>query len=106
MVMTNIQWDVSVDDVFDTLKDLSDKQAAEIIGIKPDQYKKMTDDERKNIVLKKAKKKEFLYEFAWDVMHLPKTLTVPADMLERISEVTDWMAYEYGYRSKRFNMET
>lgn len=98
-VAVNIDWDVDMDEVFETLDTMTTEQAAEALGVPKETYSNMHTEER--------------HDYAYDVFHhrpamldeflgLPDKVEIPEEFgidstQADCSDVTDWLSDEYGY---------
>ena len=94
MVVTNIDWNVTEEDVLDMLNNMSSSWAADVLEISAIEYIEMDEDERKKLAAKK------LEENRWRIfqyMDLPLDVEIPDDVAETEAEAADELCDEYGF---------
>lgn len=94
MVVTDIDWNVTEEDVMDALNNMSSSWAAVVLEIPPTEYAQMNEDEKKRLAAKK------LEENRWRIfqyMELPLDVEIPDDVAETEAEAADELCDEYGF---------
>lgn len=110
--ITNIQWDIEMEDVLDRIFGMKHKTAAEILGVPADTYADMTGNERYDLVY------DVFYdsiEKRAELMGLPKEIEISEEDIEEnldaeedcylLEEIEDTVSDKYGWCFEEFNYE-
>lgn len=103
MRISNIIWDVDMDDVYENLDEMTAEKAAEALGISQKRYANMRTDER--------------HDYAYEVFHghdaaigefmgLPTETDVPDDIDTDEDSVGDYLSDKYGYCHRGFVVDS
>ena len=102
MKATNIEWNISDEELLERLDDMLAETAAEKLGVPVNSYANMTTEERHDYALDsfhhhKADKAEFI--------GLPNEVELPEEAKEwSDDEITDYLSDEYGYYLDRYDL--
>ena len=103
MRISNIIWDVDMDDVYENLDEMTAEKAAEALGISQKRYANMSTAER--------------HDYAYEVFHghdaaigefmgLPTEMDVPDDIGIDEDSVGDYLSDKYGYCHRGFVVDS
>lgn len=103
MRISNIIWDVDMDDVYENLDEMTAEKAAEALGISQKRYANMSTAER--------------HDYAYEVFHghdaaigefmgLPTEMDVPDDIDTDEDSVGDYLSDKYGYCHRGFVVDS
>jgi len=103
MRISNIIWDVDMDDVYENLDEMTAEKAAEALGISQKRYANMRTDER--------------HDYAYEVFHghdaaigefmgLPTETDVPDDIDTDEDSLGDYLSDKYGYCHRGFVVDS
>ena len=106
MKITNIQWDIDFDEVYERLDNMEYTTAAKAIGIPAERYANMTTEER--------------HDYAYDLFHhspasldefmgLPDEIELPEELNKPnddyyTEDISDWLSDTYGFCHKGFEI--
>lgn len=101
MLVTNIQWDIDIEEVFEILDEMRVEKAAEAIDLPIDSYANMSTEER--------------HDWAYDYFHhrsgaldefmdLPKEIKIPKELKDE-DDISDWLSDTYGFCHKEFTIK-
>ena len=107
VTVSNIQWDIDVNDALERLDEMTDEKAAETLNMRTEEYRKLSEDAR--------------HDCAWDLwrhtpaalyafMGLPDSVDVPEELLKindrqlRDDAISDWLSDEYGFCHSGFTL--
>lgn len=106
MTVSNIKWDVDIDDALEKLSEMSYEDAAAVLGFSARDYANMSTQEREG----------FAYDLwngspssMWEFMELPAEVEVPDEVLNDYEEmgdeaITDWLSDEYGFCVENYDL--
>lgn len=100
MKAKNIQWDIDMSDILETLDDMTAKNAAETLELPYDEYANMTTEER--------------HDYAYDFFHhrpaamnefmdLPNDVEIPDSVPQH--DIADWLSDSYGFCHDGFELD-
>jgi hypothetical protein len=101
MKITNIQWDIDFDEVYERLDNMEYTTAAKAIGVPAERYANMTTEER--------------HDYAYDKFHhcpaeldefvgLPLEIEIPEELTDD-EDISDWLSDEFGYCHEGFELK-
>lgn len=106
MKITNIQWDIDFDEVYERLDNMEYTTASKAIGIPAERYANMTTEER--------------HDYAYDLFHhspasldefigLPDEIELPEELNKPnddyyTEDISDWLSDTYGFCHKGFEI--
>lgn len=97
----NIQWDVNLDDFLETLREMSNKDAAKSLKIKTSEYKKMSEaDIREKAREKFNTSKTSIAEF----MGLPSEIEIPDCISHDDETISEWLSDTYEFCHNGFEL--
>ena len=92
MKATDIDWDVSMEDVYDRLYAMKESDAAKCLGVTESEFDSMSEGEREELA-------DRLYEGSdtrrMELFHLPHEVEIPKDVDD--DSVCDWLSEEFGF---------
>ena len=100
--VTNINWDIDMDEVYEKLDEMTAEKAAKVLEVPADKYANMTSSERHDYaydVFRHCPGR--LYEF----LELPESLEL-SDEYDKDQDVVDYLSDKYGYCIKSLSVET
>ena len=103
MKVTNIKWDIDMDQIYNKLDNMTAENAAEALSLPKDAYTNMTTSER--------------HDYAYEVFHghddmtaefmgLPTETDIPDDIGDDEDAISDYLSDEYEFCHKGFSLET
>ena len=96
LVASDIEWDIEMHDIFETMDEIAIDKAAQILDIPVDRYANMTTSERYDYIydtIRHNQKTSFLVEELFD---LPEEIVLP-DELKDTDDITDYISDTYGF---------
>ena len=103
MKVTNIKWDIDMDQIYDKLDNMTTENAAKALSLPKNAYANMTTSER--------------HDYAYEVFHghddmtaefmgLPTETDIPDDIGNDEDVISDYLSDEYEFCHKGFSLET
>jgi hypothetical protein len=104
MKACDIEWVVSDSEILEKLDEMTTEGAAEILGLSPQAYDNMTDEERHNSVLEYFHRRHVSWRA--DFVGLPSEVELD-DIFNSLSkeDVIDWLEQQYGNYVEDCNLE-
>ena len=101
LTITDIEWDIDIDETLDKLDNMSSDKAAEYLGVPKETYANMTTSER--------------HDYAYDVWHhnrkslsefvgAPNEVTLPTTRIWDEDSISDYLSDEYGWSCEGFRI--
>lgn len=102
MRAVNIEWDIDLNDVLDTLENIGIYRAAEVLAIPAVAYAQMNWEERKGAV-----KRIYDEDISWfnNLMNLPNEVDIDDGEVETEAEAADLLCEEYGFCVRSLNID-
>lgn len=97
MKLTNIKWDIDIDDVSSILDGMSSKTAAEFLSCP--HYADMNDSERLDYAMDEYKSNPTIF---YEQLSLPTEVEIPDGLSEE--EASDFISDEYGFCHNGFEI--
>ena len=92
MRATDIDWDVSMEDVCDNINSMSDEEAAEVLGVDAEELASMTDNERDILIDKVFGSSNLKRE---QLFNLPSEVEIPPFVSDE--NVCDWLSDQFNF---------
>ena len=94
-----IDWDIDKEEIIEKISELSDEEAAQILGIAIERFIKMSKEDIKDSFMSKFHRQPGALD---DLFGLPQEIKIPTSFNiesedDDMSEVTEWISDEYGY---------
>lgn len=99
MKIRNIKWEVDMDDVLETIGEMTVEKAAEVLGLPKDTYANMNGSERNDYIYDVFKRSP---EAKADLLGLPSEANIPNDT----EEIADYLSDEYEFCVIDFEMQS
>jgi hypothetical protein len=90
MKIRNIKWDIDIDDVLETIGEMTVKEVAEVLGLPEDTYADMNNSERNDYIYDVF---EHSPEAKADLLCLPSDANIPDDT----EEIADYLSDKYEF---------
>lgn len=90
MKIRNIKWDIDIDDVLETIGEMTVKEVAEVLGLPEDTYANMNNSERNDYIYDVF---EHSPEAKADLLCLPSDANIPDDT----EEIADYLSDKYEF---------
>lgn len=103
MKVTNIKWDIDMDQIYDKLDNMTAENAAEALSLQKESYANMTTSERHDYAYETFHNHD---EAAAEFMDLPTETEIPDDIADDEDAVSDYLSDKYEFCHKGFSLET
>lgn len=90
MKIRNIEWDIDIDDVLETIGEMTVKEVAEVLGLPEDTYANMNNSERNDCIYGMFERSP---EAKADLLCLPSEADIPDDT----EEIADYLSDKYAF---------
>ena len=100
MKAKNIKWDVDIEDVYNTLDDMTAETAAAALEISADKYANMTTEERHDYAYDKLHRSPS--EMA-ELLGLPNELEIPKELKDE-DDISEWLSEKTGFCHNGFEI--
>ena len=98
MKIRNIEWYIDMDDVLETIDEMTVKEAAEVLGLPEDTYANMNTSERNDYIYDVFERSP---EAKADLLGLPSDVNIPDDT----DEIADYLSDEYEFCVSSFEIQ-
>lgn len=90
MKIRNIEWDIDIDDVLETIGEMTVKEVAEVLGLPEDTYANMNNSERNDCIYGMFERSP---KAKADLLGLPSDANIPDDT----EEIADYLSDKYEF---------
>lgn len=93
VIAYNIEWDIDIDEVLDSLSLINEQERAKALDIPLDKYLAMSEEERRDYATSHF---HHCPGALYDYLGLPAEVTIPEKITEN-EDITDWLSDKFGY---------
>lgn len=103
MKVTNIKWDIDMEQIYERLDDMTAEDAAKALDLPERIYTNMTTSERHDYAYETFHSHD---EAAAEFVCLPTETEIPDDIADDEDAVSDYLSDKYEFCHKGFSLET